>query len=65
MQARYDHGSGRCVALDPNVGINGPQWWNDCVAQAKDGWYDVDPVTNNIVISHNPYKSNHAEGRGY
>ncbi|KAG4277671.1 hypothetical protein FPRO04_14067 [Fusarium proliferatum] len=63
--ARYDHGSGRCVAINTDVGIDGKKWWDDCKTQARDGWYDVDPKTNNIVINHNPYTSTLAEGRGY
>ncbi|RKK06422.1 hypothetical protein BFJ66_g17856 [Fusarium oxysporum f. sp. cepae] len=79
--ARYDHGSGRvryplisetkltyfvqCVAINTDVGIDGEKWWKDCKTQAQDGWYDVDPKTNNIVINHNAYTSTLAEGRGY
>ncbi|KZL85059.1 hypothetical protein CI238_09715 [Colletotrichum incanum] len=62
--ANYDMGSGRCVAITPD-GINGPQWWNNCKIQARNGWYDLDSVTLEIVQDQSPYKSNNAEGRGY
>ncbi|KAK1637437.1 hypothetical protein BDP81DRAFT_449458 [Colletotrichum phormii] len=63
-EANYDMGSGRCVSVGPN-GLNGPQWWKNCQQQALNGWYDIDRSTGDIVVAHAPYKSNHAEGRGY
>ncbi|XP_014561257.1 hypothetical protein COCVIDRAFT_12130 [Bipolaris victoriae FI3] len=62
--ANYDNGKGRCISISPD-GLSGKNWWNNCVKQAANGWYDVDPVTGNVVVSHDPYKSNWAEGRGY
>ena len=55
----------KCVTDDGLIlGIEGDLWWNNCVAQAHTGWYDVDFKLGQQSINGSPYRSNYARGHG-
>ncbi|CAA9963928.1 hypothetical protein PTMSG1_07287 [Pyrenophora teres f. maculata] len=61
--AYYDPAKGRCISKSPD-GLGGADWWDNCERQSINGWYDVDPSTNDIVINHAPYHADYAQGHG-
>ncbi|KAI2485453.1 hypothetical protein Ptr902_04393 [Pyrenophora tritici-repentis] len=61
--ASYDNAKGRCIANSPD-GIAMPNWEKNCIQQSINGWYDVDPSTQQLSITQEPYHADYVIGHG-
>ncbi|KAI1521512.1 Dimer-Tnp-hAT domain containing protein, partial [Pyrenophora tritici-repentis] len=52
-----------CIANSPD-GIAMPNWEKNCIQQSINGWYDVDPSTQQLSITQEPYHADYVIGHG-